>query len=72
MVLKDWKRTYLGVTLVRYENKKNKKLVFATPLIPNKINEKWLLHLPDKNRSKIDYRGKREVKKAMNAYMRSH
>ena len=70
MVLKDWKRTYLGKTLVRYENKKSRKIIFAIPAIRNKINGKWNLILPD--RRVIDYRGKMEVKKAMMAYMRSH
>ena len=70
---KDWKQTYLGKTLVRYENKKTGKLVFAIPTRRDKINGKWSLHLPNKRYTDyINYRGKMEVKRAMRAYMRTH
>lgn len=70
MALKDWEKTALTNTLVRYENKASGDIVFAIPTIRDRVNGKWDLHLPD--RRVIDYRGKLEVKKAMMAYMRSH
>lgn len=67
-MLKDWKQTYLGETLIKYENKENNKFIFAVP--ERSPRNKWVLVLPDGRR--INYRGKREVKKAMMAYMRTH
>ncbi len=70
MATKDWNKTALTNTLVRFQNKKSGSIVFAIPTIRDRVNGKWDLHLPDGRI--IDYRGKREVKKAMKAYMRSH
>ena len=69
-MLKDWKKTELRNTLVKYEHKESGDIIFAIPTIRDKVNGKWDLHRPD--RGVVDYRGKSEVKKAMIAYMRSH
>ncbi len=70
MAIKDWKKTYEGKTLIRFENKNNGKRVFITPTDDSRLSGKWFLHLHDGR--KIDYRGKLEVKRAMKSYMRSH
>ena len=70
MALKDWKLTYLGKTLVRYEHKKSGSKIYAIPTIKDKINGGWKLKIY--GRDFINYRGKSEVKKGMISYMRSH
>jgi hypothetical protein len=77
-MLKDWKKNVDMNEKISYENIKTGDEAFITPKNFNYPNKQWTLYIPSRNKNyfdkieEIDYRGKMEAKRALNAYMRTH
>lgn len=77
MALNDWKKNVDIPEKLSYENKKNGDEAFITPKDFRYPSGQWTLYIPSRRGfldsiEAIDYRGKREARKALQAYLRSH